>query len=229
MGLDDFRYYTDWHAVANRKRYAAPADPWRLVRVDPNEVERFAVVSLLWGLGRVRGGDWDRPEETRRLDDTRMCEGLRQRFEEGRDWEDTAYYEWGRDRLEDQERFRGCTDLEEFEAEHCRRIDDLFESIREDGYRPNRGTVYDGPGDVEYVHDLEPLALIGRDGEVLWSEGFHRLILARILDVDAVPVYVLRRHEAWQEVRDRLARTDPGDRPPELEAHVDHPDVRDVV
>ena len=58
--------------------------------------------------------------------------------------------------------------------------------------------MYDGPEDVGYIHDLEPMALIGRDGEVIWTEGFHRLVLADLADIGAIPVYVLRRHEAWQ-------------------------------
>lgn len=229
MDLDDFRQYTEWHDVANRRRYEAPADPWRLVPVDPDGVDRFAVVSLLWGLGRVRGGDWDRPGETRSLDDTRMIEGLRQRFEGDRDWTDTVYHEWVRERIEEEGRFRRFESIADVEAEWFPAVDELFESMREDGYRPNRGTVYDDPGDIEFVHEMEPLVLVGRDGEVIWTEGFHRLTLARILDVDAVPVHVLRRHEGWQEVRDRLARTEPDDRPPELEAYADHPDVVDVA
>jgi hypothetical protein len=229
MGLDYFRYYTRWHDHANRRAYDAPADPWRLVWVDPTEVEHFDGVSLLWGVGRVRGGDWDRTVNCRSITDTAWYRGLRQRFDEGRAWPDTAYYEWADEQFEEQDLVRGCADLEEFVAERCAAGDDLYETIREAGYRPNRGTVYDDVESVEYVSDLEPLASIGRDGRIVWTEGYHRLIVAKLLDLDEVPIYVLRRHERWQQIRDELDRTPADERPLDLAAHADHPDVQDVV
>lgn len=225
MWLDTFRSRTAWNAHANAREYAAPADPWRPVRVDPNAVERFSVVSLLWGLGRVRGGDWDRPTNTRRLADTPLFRGLRQRHVEGRPWPDTDQYESAVDRVADGESFHGCESEAELREEYFPAVDELYESVRSEGYRPNRGTVYDEPGDVEGVHELEPLALVGRDGEVLWTEGFHRLGTARLLDVDAVPVYVLRRHAEWQAVRDAVAD---GADPAALGVDPDHPDLRDL-
>jgi len=200
-----------------------------MARVGPADVERFTVVSLLWGLGRIRGGDWDRPENCRSVTDNRLARGLEQRFEEGLDWEDTAHYEWVSEQLEEQGHFRGIESETEVKERVYPAIDDLYEDIRDEGYRPNRGTVYDGPETVESVHDLEPLVLVGRDGEVIWTEGFHRLVLARIVGVEGIPVYVLRRHTEWQATRDRLARTPAGERPAELEAYAAHPDVQDVV
>lgn len=226
VDLRKFRYYTGWHRFVNRERYDALADPWATIRVDPGDVDRFAVVELTWGLGRVRGGDWDRPDNCRSVTDNRMYEGLVQRFEEGYDWEGTVYYEWVADRIEEDGHFRGYERLDAVD-ERFEEIDDLYDRMRE-GYRPNRGTVYDDPGDVEYVHQLEPLVLVGRSGEIVWTEGFHRLILARILGIDRIPVYVLRRHERWQRLRDRIAESG-SELPPDLRAYADHPDVADVV
>jgi hypothetical protein len=226
--LDTFRSRTNWNAHANRRNYEAPADPWRLVRVDPAAVERFNVVSLLWGVGRVRGGEWDRPEHCRRIDETKLHEGLTQRFEEGHEWEETSYYERIAERFEESEDVRGYESLEAFISERPAEIEALYESMQ-DGYRPNRGTVYETPADVEYIHELEPLVLIGRSGEIIWSEGFHRLVLATIVGIDEIPVYVLRRHEEWQRTRDELATILPEERGPELRERADHPDVRDIV
>ena len=67
-------------------------------------------------------------------------------------------------------------------------LNDLHTTPCDEGYRPNRGVVYDGPENAGYIHDLEPIALIGRDGEVIWTEGFHRLVLADLADIDATGV-----------------------------------------
>lgn len=227
--LDDFRYYSEWHDHANRRRYDAPADPWAVVRVDPAEVTRYASVDLRWGVGRVRGGDWDRPENCEDVTGTAMFEGLRRRFEEGRDWEETAYYERERERFEEVDQYRGYEDFDAYREERFPEVDDLFERMRSEGYRPNFERVYDDVAAVEYVHELEPLVGIGRSGEVIWSEGYHRLALARILGIDEIPVYVLRRHERWQRKRDAVANAPDGEVPPDLEAHADHPDLADVV
>jgi hypothetical protein len=68
--------------------------------------------------------------------------------------------------------------------------------------------------------------VIARDGEIYWTEGYHRFAIASLLDVEEIPVYVLCRHEAWQEIRDRVAGTPQSDLSPELTAHLDHPDLQ---
>ena len=229
MVLDSFRYYTGWHEFCNRKRYAAPADPWEIIRVDPATVEQFTTVSLRWGLGRVRGGGWDDPENCRRIGETKLYDGLVQRFEDGVAWEETAYDDWAREKLDEQDAFRGCEDIEEFRARRCAGLDGVAEDIRRDGYRPNYETTYDSPEDIDYIGELEPLVLVGRSGEIIWTEGYHRLVLGNILDVDEIPVYVLRRHERWQSIRDEIRETPNDELRPELREYVDHPDVQDIV
>lgn len=229
MWLDAFRHRTAWNAAANQRRYDAPTDPWTFVHVDPSAVERFTVVSLRSGLGSVHDGDWDRPANCRRIDDTHIHEGLTQRFKQGRDWTETLYYGHAIERIEDDGEHKGVESVGELREGLLPALDDLYADIRDEGYRPNRGVVYDEPEDADYIHDLEPMVLVGREGEIIWTEGFHRLVLAALAGVDTIPVYVLRRHEAWQRVRDALAGTTPEERPPELDQHTTHPDVRDLV
>lgn len=229
--IDRFRSRTAWNAHANRRQYAAPADPWALVAIDPTEVDRFRTVSMLWGLGRVRDGDWDRPERCRSVRDLPVLTGFRQRFEEGREWPATAYYERAAERIDDGGSFKGCESRAELESDHLPALDDLYRDVRRNGYRTNRGVVYDDPADAETVHDLEPMVLLGRDGDVIWTEGYHRFAVARLLGLEAVPVFVLRRHAEWQATRDRLARGDVEHDADPSEHGVDagHPDLQDLA
>lgn len=229
MGLDWFQYYTARTDVASRKRYDAPADLWKLVRVNPADVEYLSVIVVKWGLGRVRGGEWDDRRNLTPVEDIPAAVGFRQRFEGGADWTETAYFEMAKTRIDEHGQFRGCEDVEEFLETKCREIDELYESIKEVGYRPNCGTVYESPVDAEYIHDLELMVLIGRVGEIYWTEGFHRLVLAKLLDVETIPVYVLQRHEEWQQVREEIHGTPTDELPPALESYADHPDVQDLV
>ncbi|PSP20294.1 hypothetical protein BRC62_00215 [Halobacteriales archaeon QH_10_67_13] len=147
--LPDFRSYTAWHHHANRTLYEAPADPWSQIRVDPTVPDQFTIVSLLWGLGRVRDGDWDRPENCSELTETRMYDGLYQHFVQGRDWEETAYHDWVTETIDSDGHFRGYKTVETVVEERYPAVDELYERIREDGYRANHGTVYDGLEGVE--------------------------------------------------------------------------------
>lgn len=257
MDLDTFRYYTRWHDHANRRRYHAPADPWRLVRVDPADVDAYTgALPLTHGLGRVRAGDWDRSP----IRETDTYRGLRQRFVDGRDWTDTALYEQAADRLESRPHVRGYDSLDAFRETRLPYLDDLHESIATDGYRANAHAATDDPTDeavtdhaptddpdparserghdpadadnpfeTAYASKLEPLVVVDRDGDVVWTEGYHRFSIADLLDVDAVPVQVLARHADWQRVRDAVARdgVDAADLPAGVDAT--HPDLADVV
>lgn len=235
MNLGRFRYYTDWHHHVNRREYDAPADPWKLLPVFPDDVTYYNdELRLNRGLGRIRGGDWDCEENCRPIRRTTLYRGLKQRFKDGYDWEETALYRRVKEQFESGETVRGYESLTEFRTVRCEYIDDLFHKIEREGYRPNEQATHeratdDNPFEDAYANHLEPVVVIGRAGDVHWMEGYHRFAIASILGVDEIPVYVLCRHEEWQAVRDEFAKTPPGERQPELGAYADHPDVRDIV
>ena len=231
MDLDTFRYYSGWHDQVNRQLYDAPADPERFLQVDPTAVEHCVPGIGLYGLGRVEGGDWDR--DPRPLGEIPGYHGIVERFDRGRDWEETRLVEWVRARIEAGERPRNYADLEAFLDQRCRYLDDLYERIATEGYRPNAEVGHDNPSaddnpyEDAYAHHLEPLVAVGRDGEILWAEGFHRLAIAAVQGIDAIPVSVVCRHREWQRLRDELATSE---NPPERAAHYrDHPDLADLV
>lgn len=234
MALRQFRTYTDWHHHVNAKRYDAPADPWKLLQVDPTEVTHYTdALRLDVGLGRVQAGDWDREKNCRVFRETTLYRGLQQRFAEGRDWEDTDLYARAKSRFERGETVRGYDSLAEYRRVRCAYVDDLYRRIEREGYRPNEHAGHapasdDNPVEDAYANHLEPLAAVARDGSVRWVEGYHRLAIADLLDLAAIPAYVLCRHADWQRVREEVHATPTADLPPNLAAHLDHPDLRDV-
>jgi hypothetical protein len=253
MDLESFWRYTRSHAAANDRRYRAPAAPRRLVHVDPGDVESYTgALPLNWGLGRVRGGDWDAPENRSAIRENSLYRGLRDRFVDGVAWADTAHYEHVADQFDEGAAVRGYDSLDAFRETRLAYLDDLYESIATDGYRANAtAAVNDDPeaghvpadddpeaghvpadGDnafeTAYASKLEPLVVVGRDGEVVWTEGYHRFAIADVLDLDAIPVQVCCRHERWQRVRDAVATA--GVESVTLPDGVDanHPDIADV-
>lgn len=223
-----FEWYTRLWGIHNRLRYDVPTDPWATIEVDPTAVMEYVPdVELPWGLGRVRGGDWSQPANRLPLADLPRYRGLVQRFEKGHDWTETDYYDHLVARYADHDGPfpRGHEEFDAFWRDRREAHEALYRSMRDDGYRPNSAVEHDPDDWGEYVHSLEPLVVVGHDGELLWSEGFGRLCVAKLLGIESMPVYVLCRHERWQRVRERLYGTERGSCSQALERHRDHPDV----
>lgn len=210
-------------------RFRAPADPWRTIRVDPQTLDTANYeLSQYGGLGLLRDGDWDAPTQNVPLEEYWSVQGIRQRFVEGRDWEDTCYYRRARERLDERGEFWGYEDIETFRRERCAYVDDLFADIRDRGYRANAEDDHVVPETAfkQKPHQhLEVLVTIGRSGDVLFRDGHHRIAIARLLDVESIPVHVLGRHLAWQRTREAVADASPAT----LDVDRTHPDLQDVI
>lgn len=134
--------------------------------------------------GTVRGGEWDQNRPA--FDNLLLYRGAEQRFLDGRSWDQTVYYRklFGRFRSQGWSPY----DASALASKRCERVETLYRRVEEEGYRSQR--VLDG-------HPLHEVTVnVARDGTLLYnSEGRHRLSIAKILDVEEIPVLVLVRHE----------------------------------
>ena len=202
------------------KRLQRPADPFTVRRVDPDRIghvtvytdtvdkaqdgerhpvftrpdARFAGFFRTARAGAVLRGEWDR--RSLPFDEYLPYVGLYRRFVDGVDWEDTEYYRTIVDCITDGAPLWGCETEAEF-RERCGELDQLYERIDREGYR-SAGELRDGK--LQYD---EVAVNIGRDGRFLFNDGKHRLSIAKILDIDTVPVRVIVRHQDWVAGMDR--------------------------
>ena len=219
---------------------AAPK-PWTLLNISPKEIE-YLLVPPYWNDGisytniDVRSGDWDRPEEdltinvSRHKIDSRAAipfrtdrygwyNSVKQRVQEGVAWCETSAYDYFESAYsEERARQKG---------EH---IDRLCESIRSNGYRApselDRSDPDYAPG-FRHPNYNTIIVDIGRDGSFIFEDGKNRACLAKVLDVETVPVRVLVRHEKWQEVREEVHAAETVDELSDrAKRHLDHPDIR---
>ena len=222
------RSFVGVRAFANAVRYDAPIDPYRLLRVDPDDIERISstMVSQFRTAGAVVGGDWDRTD--RRFEDLDVYRAYARHFEDGVPWDETAFFDRVVDELESGAVLWGCRTEADF-RDRCDRLDTLYDSIAEHGYRSQdelrSGRVADpikSGTELKTEQLKDEIAVhVGRDGELLFDDGRNRLSIVKLLGVDAVPVRVLRRHERWQAVRDAYVRGEEWARERD-----DHPDLR---
>lgn len=113
-------------------------------------------------------------------------QSLVERFQEGRSWEDTEWYWWLMDNIEqDIIRYEHPAAVRRRLSE----VDRLFEDMKYNGYCDARHN------DVTEYISVD----IGRDGRIFLDEGRHRAAIAKILGIKRVPVRVFVRHWRWQK------------------------------
>lgn len=166
--------------------------PGEVIEFDPDML-RHSLASddrpTTWFRRGVVGGEWDCRMEP--FWSTPLRRGLRQRFEEGRPWEETTYYESAIDKLrrgvplkrlgQREQSIDGLTDY----LDH---LDALYVSIRSDGFDPE-----------------SPITVnIGRDGSIMLDHGNHRSAMAKIADVSSIHATVRYRHTKWQQFRSHI-------------------------
>lgn len=224
-----FRRYHQFRAHLVARRYT-DANPLSLITIDPRRIEQSIIETApaypQWG--RVQGGDWDRQSEP--FDERPVPRAIAAHYTNGRPWRETPLYDHFAELLTRYGDAWGYSSMAGFDR-RCAEIERLYESIRNHGYR----TRTHAP--TTTAETRLPLALlideinvdIGRDGTPLWrSHGQHRLAIAKLLDIDAVPVFVHRRHRRWQAVRDVVRTTPPSALDTHLETVREHPDLASI-
>lgn len=225
--------------------YVYPPDPFRVLWVDPDRIERFTgrpyppYRRKVADLGRVRDGEWDRTDppiadeayrhrydlyRAEKFSGSVFYRSLRERFEEHTDWTETKFVRRCLDLAADDEPSWRSTTSEAEILRRCEEVDALYESIREDGYRSQRDL---GVRSILRVTD-EVLVDVARDGTLLFVSGRHRLAIAKLLGVEAIPVGVLVRHADWMDSREAYAQEGAGAADSDSRRSA-HPDLRDLA
>lgn len=236
LNYEGYYYYYLRHLYRTRvRRCAQPTDPFTVVSVSTEAVRRIPDPRFArWEfLGEARSGKWDRSDRT--VEDSIKYRSVVDRFENGTPWEETDIYREAVKRIERGETYwNGCRTLADVER-RTEYVDDLFERIREEGYR-SQEEIYGNPLrsivlSRTFDRSKEEIAVaIGRDGEVLFVDGNHRLAIANVLSLEEIPVHVVTRHSGWQEIREEIrdahGLADLGER---ARTHLEHPDVRPLI
>lgn len=213
--------------------YRVIGRPYAVIEVDPDAVSHM-ISSSKFGRDVPRfgvvGGDWD--ERAYPFEQNAVYEMFEQHFLEGVPWERTTKYH---QRVEQLERGESIPELDGPEQSvdaydaYLEYWDEVFEDIEESGYRSQRELRQDHDFASRIPSPLREIeVLIGRDGRLICNAGKHRLTIAKLLDLESVPVRVPVRHEEWQQIRESVATADNED---DLPSSVDlsHPDLKDVA
>lgn len=228
-----FDEYTKARHYIHRALYDAPADPYKVLWIDPERPDCASKAGERWlGLGQII----ERNHSKWEFDDIETYKSVKQRFEQNKEWKDTDIYKKAKRMFENGSTFEGYKNIEQFEKERCEYVDRLFESIQREGYKPINSRDFDMPDSdvrankMKSLHRLEPLVVIDADGSIYYRDGFHRIAIAEVLGINSIPVNVLARHRGWQNIRDDIYKTEhQSELNSEMRKYLDHPDLKDVA
>lgn len=190
-------------------------DPLQLRHVSPGSIvhntgRTWCPWSGLGGaLGTTKGGDWDRkPTQNvpdcyrpypRRFDEHPIYASIEAHFLKGKPWEDTPIADRFRRYMQCEDHDHDVSSKQEMQA-RFQRIERLHDSLRQHGYLTQRELIKRGHAPLSRFREAlfgEITIDLDRSGNPLFVDGRHRLALAKILDIDTIPVLPIVRHEQW--------------------------------
>lgn len=190
------RYIEDNHWCFRRE---GSTYKMNLVYVDPDEIIFEGEFSFPYRgeycvVGRG-GGNWDM--NRRKFSETIWHRSLVARFESGQQWEDTEIWDVLINRIAEGKEWRGCSSPSEIIIK-LREFDKLFQAIRDNGYQPQSEHATDAGSTWKIrgtpVPDEIRIAIDRTGNLIRCSEGRHRLSIAKILEIDSIPVLIQIEH-----------------------------------
>lgn len=232
QAVNNTRKYWKWRI--KRAKLAAGGqifsfDPDRIYQVDPTKI-RFRTKDARNKYdyaGAVMDGDWDIWNV--RWDDHDQVRWLKERFEQNMPWEETAYYkackhyietgEWIPPHSTSGEKLRHLVLPEKAGPDddildttylvsqtaldaRCRDLDELYQSIKEKGIIRQADLLKGNPDPMKRRDNI--VIGIGRDGDLLFTDGKHRFTIAHILGLKSIPVRIFQRHKQWVDLRNEV-------------------------
>lgn len=168
--------------------------PYEVYWVNPNSVKYGSgnTFSPIDDSGKVIGGDWDLENPNREVANSLWLISSRERIMEGRSWEQTSIYKKGLESINLRGKWHRH-DSEESLRKRFVRFENLLQNIKKKGYLVNP--------------DKEDVSVnIGRNGEIRFNDGIHRLCIAQVLKLDRIPVQIVVRHPEWIKFKNKLAQ-----------------------
>lgn len=207
------------------RQWSESLDVNQIYWVAPDKIEYACILKgydKYGDRGKVIGGDWD--QKRIRFTELDVFRAFEDRLIRGRPWEETEFYQRVLNQISNGKVKWGCRNKAELD-QRCRYLESLFQDIKANGYR-SKEEISREENDP-YKGEDEITVRIGRDGALLFEDGRHRLAIAKLLDIDKIPIKVTARHSEWYQFRKEVidyARTHGG----KLYSPITHPDLRDI-
>ena len=182
--------YTIWRCYWKLKLMIMPdkyySDPYgnnEVIYVKPENIvfamkKEFGIFTFK---SRILGGNWDK--QVTEFENSDFFLSFKKRIEKNIPWKETEYYQRVTKQIKSGVYKWACKNIKQFDH-RCKEWYKLYERIRKEGYKKG-------------WHEDEISINIGRNGEMIFNNGRHRLTFAKLLKIDKIPVKVTVRHKNW--------------------------------
>lgn len=211
-------------------QYEHPPDPFKIFWVNPDRIQRHTnrKYPSWWPdqdrmklFGRVAGGDWDKPSDNYphppKIVDRIDYQSFKAHFKDRVPWRETEFIATVLKLVNSGESAWGC-DTREDVLDRCDEYEKLYRDIQDNGYKSQRELVASNVENKTFEEAIksEIAVDISRNGELLFVDGSHRLIICKLLGLEMIPVVVYFRHKNWMDYRERFAETNDASNHPDL-------------
>lgn len=172
---------------------------------------------------QMLNSNWTRSKDL--FDNLQFYQMLKEKFEKGKTWEDFEYYHQIRDKISNNIKKYGCTNIDELDQKF-KEIESFYFQIKKNGYK-NREELFN-------LKNLEKLnkpaifnvidVVIDGEGQLLLVHGDLSLSISKLLGVTEIPIKIIGRHKKWLNFKKRLSYYSRNGR---LYQRPTHPDLQD--
>jgi len=201
-------------------------DPDKTYRVNPNRIiySTRRAFNIFLHKGKVIGGDWDLAKNRKAFEDSDVYQAFCQRFLNQKSWQETEFYHRVVAEISNGRIKWGCKCREEFD-DRCKELDELYQSVRDSGYKTQGGL---RSCSRDLFKEDEVTVSIARTGELLFTNGRHRLSIAKLLDIEVIPVKVTVRHPKWVKFCQQILAYAESQPVRKVYDPLTHPDLADI-
>ncbi len=198
-------YYMQTYIRRNCVSHANVRKP-DIIWIDPNEINEVydpGFRPYRNNVCQVMSGNWDK--DLPDFEDVFPYSAFQEHYLYDVPWEQTEMYSYLENLFNKNKTWHGCSSLSKADEE-LRKLDKLYQNIKTEGYKTQKEILESGiedplmdiPVSLENHERGEVTVNIGRDGKIILEDGRHRVAIAKLLNLNSIPVHILVTHSKFK-------------------------------
>jgi hypothetical protein len=186
--------YLIWRSKDAYRWRKHPFQKNRVIWINPQNIALCTVKEFnpIISDGIVLDGDWDISNKL--FEDLDIFNSFKDHFTMGASWVETVFYRNTIRSIANGKFYWGCKNEDDFKA-RCIKLDELYSEIRSRGYKTQR-EINQGLAWLQLIDEIS--VNVDRNGQLLFNNGAHRLSIAKILQIEKIPVRITVWHQKCQ-------------------------------
>lgn len=163
------------------------------------------------------------------FEDKIVYQSLYEHFKKKKSWQETKIYKRVANYFANENSLWDCSSIYDYDK-RCKKLDRLYIDIKQNGFKSRKELRKDALLKENKIREIknEIIVYIGPEGELIHCNGQHRVSIAKLLNLQKIPVQVLHRHKDWLKLRKEILTYIRREMKGKALRPLLHPDLRDV-